>query len=196
MMDDDNSFSGSDKRNKNTDNHSLSPEQNQRILDAIYNKAQLTSLKNTDRTYLVFGPGEGKEEEYMRRKKVRDKLDKRPNAEAYFLEDFDLTEDDMDVWCHGFNQLAGLSSDAVGVFEEYNGGYVWEMGLLFSRDYNDEDIDRWFLKREYEDEEKSREKYDNSMAYSDLKSMEKTVADQLLKWKTEEELMEKVDEIN
>ena len=47
--------------------------------------------------------------------------------------------------------------------EEFDGGYVWELGLLFAPPYREK---AWVLKRRYPDEEAERDRYDDGMGAS------------------------------
>jgi hypothetical protein len=99
---------------------------------------------------------------------VYDLLNGRTNspATAFRLEDFGLTPDEIRLWTRVFDILCGHASHIVAVLEDFDGGYVWELGLLFAPSYCET---VWTVKRRYPDQEVEREKYDNGMAASHVK---------------------------
>lgn len=141
----------------------LTPNEHQQIKDLV-NGERLNRVKRHDRRYLVFGAG-GDTEAASRRQLVYDRLDSRtaPPAIATRLEDFGLTDDEIRLWARTFDILCGEATHIVGVIEDFDGGYVWEQGLLFAPEYREK---VWILKRSYETEQAEREHYDNGMAAS------------------------------
>lgn len=51
---------------------------------------------------------------------------------ATTLEDYGLTPDEIRLWARAFDILCGRATHIVAVIEDFDGGYVWEMGLLFA----------------------------------------------------------------
>jgi len=141
----------------------LTPAEHQRIKDLV-NGDQLDRISGYDRRYLVAGAG-GETGAATRRKTVCDLLDARrdPPAVAVRLAEFGLTPEDIRLWVRVFDILCGRATHIVGVIEDFDGGYVWELGLLFAPAYREK---VWILKRRYPDEETERERYENGMAAS------------------------------
>lgn len=144
----------------------LTPNEHQRVKDLI-NGEQLEHIKGHDRRYLVVGAG-GETGTATRRKIVYDILDARTNppATATQLEEFGLTPEEIRLWTRIFDILCGMATHVVAVIEDFDGGYVWELGLLFAPSYREK---TWVLKRRYADEETERERYDNGMSASHVK---------------------------
>lgn len=97
-----------------------------------------------------------------------DKLDDRDGAVAMRLEDFGLTPEEITLWVRVFDILCGRATHIVGVIEDFDGGYVWELGLLFAPSYRE---DVWILKRRYQDDETERRRFDNGMAASHVTAL-------------------------
>ncbi|ELY97272.1 hypothetical protein C482_13600 [Natrialba chahannaoensis JCM 10990] len=74
-----------------------------------------------------------------RRKIVYELVDDRtdPPAVAFRLEDYGLTPDEIRLWARAFDILCGRATHIVAVIEDFDGGYVWEMGLLFAPPYRE-----------------------------------------------------------
>lgn len=142
---------------------SLTPTEHERVKDLVHGD-HLQDIKRHDRRYLVVGAG-GESGAATRRMTVYELLDARSNppATAFRLEDFGLTPDEIRLWTRVFDILCGQASHIVAVLEDFDGGYVWELGLLFAPSYRDK---TWTLKRRYPDPKVEREKYDNGMAAS------------------------------
>ena len=167
------------------------PEQHERLKQGLHGEL-FADLRRAERRYLVIGSGAG--EAGRRRRAVCDRLDQRRDAVAYRLEDFGFTGEELDLWAPAFEILAEMSSHVVGVLEDYDGGHVWELGYLYRYQTSVRDV-LWFLKRTYEDEAATRERYDNGMAASHLSSLETAVGDRVLTWRDEDELQEAVEKI-
>jgi hypothetical protein len=167
----------------------LSPTEHQRLKDLVND--DLAGLKNYDRRYLVVGAG-GTSGAATRRMTVYDLLDARSNppATAFRLEEYGLTPDDIRLWVRAFDILCGRASHIVAVIEDFDGSYVWEMGLIFAPGYRDKG---WLLKRTYDDPEVERERYDNGMAISHVKLM--LTGPRCQEWADTEELQEAVAQI-
>lgn len=168
----------------------LSPSEHQRIKDLV-NGTRMDRIKGHTRRYLVAGAG-GETGAATRRKTVYDLLNERtnPDSVAMRLEDFDLTPEEIRLWTRVFDILCGRATHIVGVIEDFNGGYVWELGLLFAPPYRKK---VWMLKRQYADEETEREKYDNGMAASHVKLL--LTGNRCLEWVDADELQDVVDKI-
>jgi len=168
----------------------LSPSEHQRVKDLV-NGSQMDQIRGHDRRYLIVGAG-GESGAATRRMTVYDLLDARTNppAVATRLEDFGLTRDDIELWIHVFDILCGMATHIVGVLEDFDGGYVWELGLLYAPSYREK---VWVLKRRYEDEETERENYENGMAASHLRLL--LTGDHCYEWTEVDELPDLVDEI-
>lgn len=169
---------------------SLSPSEHQRIKDLV-NGEQMNRIKGYNRRYLVVGAG-GETGATTRRKIVYDLLNARtdPPAVAMRLEDFGLTPEEIRLWTRVFDILCGRATHIVGVIEDFDGGYVWELGLLFAPSYRER---VWVLKRRYPDDETEREQYDNGMAASHVRLL--LTGDHCHEWVDIDELQEVVDEI-
>lgn len=143
----------------------LSPAEHQRVKELVHGE-EMERIRGYDRRYLVAGAG-GESGAARRRKLVYQRLDGRtdPPAVAMRLEDFDLASDEIKLWSRVFDVLCGRATHVVGVLEDFEGGYVWELGLLFAPDYRET---VWILKRRYADEDTERERYENGMAASHL----------------------------
>jgi hypothetical protein len=169
---------------------SLTPSEHQRIKDLV-NGARMDRIKGYDRRYLVVGAG-GEIGATTRREIVYDRLDSRsdPPAVAMQLEEFGLTPEEIELWTRVFDILCGRATHIVAVIEDFDGGYVWELGLLFSPSYRDK---AWVLKRQYPDEETERERYANGMAASYVELL--LTGDRAYEWTDTDELRSVVDEI-
>ncbi|WP_348611640.1 hypothetical protein [Halobaculum rarum] len=162
---------------------SLTPTEHQRIKDLL-NGDRLNRIKRFDRRYLVVGAG-GDSAAAERRMIVYDLLDERgdPPAIATRLEEFGLTPDDIRLWGRVFDILCGEATHIVAVIEDFDGGYVWELGLLFAPEYRQK---VWVLKRAYESEEEERRRYENGMAASHIKLL--LTGEQSVEWWDVEDL--------
>jgi hypothetical protein len=140
----------------------LTPAEHQRIKNLV--NEDLDELKGYERRYLNVGAG-GDADAAQRRELVYELLDGRTNppATAFELEDFGFTTDERRLWCRAFDILCGRATHIVAVIEDFDGGYVWELGLLFAPSYREK---AWVLKRRYEDGETERDRYENGMAIS------------------------------
>ncbi|WP_225935364.1 hypothetical protein [Halobaculum magnesiiphilum] len=162
---------------------SLTPTEHQRIKDLL-NGERLNRIKRFDRRYLVVGAG-GDTAAAERRMIVYDLLDERtdPPAIATRLEDFGLTPEDIRLWGRVFDILCGEATHIVGVLEDFDGGYVWELGLLFAPEYRQK---VWILKRAYESEQEERRRYENGMAASHVELL--LTGEQSVEWVDVEDL--------
>lgn len=168
----------------------LAPSEHQRIKDLV-NGEQLERIKGHDRRYLVAGAG-GETGAATRRQLVYDALDARtdPPAVATRLEDFGLTPEEIRLWTRVFDILCGMATRVVAVIEDFDGGYVWELGLLFAPSYREK---VWVLKRRYSDERTERERYDNGMSASHVELL--LTGPRAREWVDADELRDVVDEI-
>ncbi|MBX0297102.1 hypothetical protein [Haloarcula nitratireducens] len=168
----------------------LTPAEHQRVKDLV-NGEQMQAVANHDRVYLIAGAG-GETGAATRRKIVYDLLEHRsdPPAISIRLEDFGLTKDHMPLWCRVFDILCGRATYIVAVIEDFDGGYVWELGLLFAPSYRE---DVYILKRKYADAEVERAKYDNGMAISHIELL--LDSDRIHEWIDTDELKAVVAEI-
>jgi len=166
----------------------LSPAEHQRIKDVV-NGEEMRRVKGHDRRYLIAGAG-GQTGAATRRKLVYELLDERPDAVSMQLEEFGLTPEEIELWIRVFDILCGRATHIVGVIEDFDGGYVWELGLLFAPSYREK---TWILKRQYTDEDIERDRFDNGMAASHVKLL--LTGDRCCEWSNEDELRECVGEI-
>lgn len=168
----------------------LTPTEHQRIKDLV-NGEQLDRIKGHERRYVVAGAG-GETGAASRRQLVYDRLDNRTNppAVATQLEDFGLTPEDIRLWTRVFDILCGMATHIVAVIEDFDGGYVWELGLLFAPSYRE---NAWVLKRRYLDDDTEHDKYDNGMSASHVKLL--LTGSQAIEWTDTDELRAAVDEI-
>lgn len=168
---------------------SLTPAEHQRIKDLV--NEDLDELKGFERRYLSVGAG-GDGEAADRRQLVYDLLDARTNppAVAFRLEDYGLTPDELELWVRVFDILCGRATHIVAVIEDFDGGYVWELGLLFAPSYRDE---AWILKRRYGDETEERERYENGMAISHVELL--LTGDRCHEWRDTDELRSAVRKV-
>ncbi len=171
------------------ENVRLSPTEHQRIKDLV--NQDLAEIKGYDRRYLSVGAG-GTTGAATRRKVVYDLLNNRTNPPvvAFRLEDYGLTPDEIRLWVRAFDILCGRATHIVAVIEDFDGGYVWEMGLLFAPTYREK---AWVLKREYSDPQTEREKYENGMAASHVELL--LTGPQCYEWKDTDELRDTVRNI-
>ena len=169
---------------------SLAPSEHQQVKDLV-NGEQMNRIKGYDRRYLIVGAG-GETGAATRRRIVYDLLDARTNppAVAMRLEDFGLTPEEIRLWTRVFDILCGRATHIVGVIEDFDGGYVWELGLLFAPSYRE---NVWVLKRRYPDEETEREQYDNGMAVSHVRLL--LTGERCHEWVDTDELRNAVGEI-
>ncbi|GAA0241368.1 hypothetical protein ACFFQF_29770 [Haladaptatus pallidirubidus] len=168
----------------------LSPSEHQRIKDLV-NGERMNRIKGHTRRYLIAGAG-GETGAATRRRTVYDILNARtnPSSIAMRLEDFGLTPEEIRLWTRVFDILCGRATHIVGVLEDFDGGYVWELGLLFAPSYRKK---VWILKRQYANEKTEREKYDNGMAASHVKLF--LTGNRCHEWIDADELQDVVDKI-
>lgn len=164
----------------------LTPAQHQQIKD-ILNGDRLKRISSYDRRYLVAGAGSGPAAD--RRAIVYRLLDQRQGGVSTQLEEFGLSREEIGLWVRVFDILCGEASHIVAVLEDFDGGYVWELGLLFGPNYRSK---AWVLKRQYNDDETERDRYDNSMAASHLALLR---PGRCLEWTDEAALRDVVDEV-
>jgi hypothetical protein len=168
----------------------LTPTEHQRVKDLV-NGEQMSRFRSHERRYLVVGAG-GETGAATRRKTVYDLLDDRtdPPAMATRLEDYGLTPEEMELWVRVFDILCGRASHIVAVVEDFDGGYVWELGLLFAPEYRPK---TWVLKRRYPDDDTERGRYDNGMAASHVAAL--STGDRCVEWETVADLPVVLDEV-
>lgn len=164
------------------------PEQHERLKDALHG-GSFKDIKRSDRRYLVIGSGDGAPG--RRRRRVRDRLDDRPGAMAFQLEDFGFADDELALWAPAFEVLAEMASHVVGVLEDFDGGYVWELGYLYHHQTRVRDV-LWLLKRLYGSAEEMRRRYDNGMAASHLAALERAAGDRVVHWEEPADIPEAV----
>ena len=83
-----------------------------------------------------------------------------------------------------------MATHIVAVIEDFKGGYVWELGLLFAPSYREK---AWVLKRRYSDEDTEHEKYDNGMSASHVKLL--LTGSRAYEWTDTDDLRDTVAEI-
>ena len=167
----------------------LTPAEHQRIKNLV--NEDLDELKGYERRYLNVGAG-GDADAARRRELVYELLDGRttPPATAFTLEDFGFTTDERRLWCRAFDILCGRATHIVAVIEDFDGGYVWELGLLFAPSYREK---AWVLKRRYGDGETERNRYENGMAISHVELL--LTGPRCHEWTDSRELRAAVQEI-
>ncbi|AGB38416.1 hypothetical protein [Natronococcus occultus] len=171
----------------------LTPHQHAQLKNKLHGSDQFDAIKRAERRYLIVGRG-GEEGPGSRRLQVCRQLDARREASAFRLEDFGFTSDEIELWAPAFDVLSAMASHIVGVLEDFDGGHVWELGYLYHHQMHVRDI-LWLLKRSYESEKRTREKYDNGMAASHLAALEEAAEDRVLDWHDEDDLSDAVGEI-
>lgn len=168
------------------------PERHERLKSGLHG-GLFRAIKRADKRYLVIGRGDesgpGK-----RRRRVCTLLDERPDANAYLLEDFGFSNDELDLWAPAFDVLSTMATYVVGIIEDFDGGHVWELGLLYRYQTHVRDI-LWLLKRIYGTEEKMRERYDNGMAASHLAALEEAASTRVITWEDPGDIPSAVDKI-
>ena len=169
---------------------SLSPAEHERVKNLVHGQ-QFQGLTGFDRRYLVVGTGDSTAAG-ERRQLVYDRLDSRtdPPAVATQLEDYDLTKDEIRLWVRVFDILCGLCTGIVAVIEDFDGGYVWELGLIFAPSYREK---TWVLKRRYRDKQRERTKFSNGMAISHVKLL--LTGERAQEWTDRQELREALKRI-
>lgn len=168
------------------------PRQHERLKSALHGSDRFDDIRRADRRYLVVGRGgDGPGE---RRRRVCARLGERRGASAFRLEDFGFTGDELDLWAPAFDILSAMASHVVGVLEDFDGGHVWELGYLYHHQTHVRDV-LWLLKRIYDSEEETRERYDNGMAASHLAALEEAAGDRVITWNGVAELSDAVDRI-
>lgn len=168
----------------------LTPSEHQRVKD-IVNGDLLDDIKGHERRYLVAGAG-GDTGAASRRQLVYERLDERtdPPAVATQLEEFGLTPEEIRLWTRVFDILCGMATHIVTVIEDFDGGYVWELGLLFAPSYREK---AWVLKRRYPDDNTERENYDNGMSASHVNLL--LTGSRAYEWTDTDDLRDTVDKI-
>lgn len=168
----------------------LSPGEHQTVKDLVHGE-RLNRITGFDRRYLVTGAG-GASGAARRRQIVYALLDERsePSAVATQLEDFGLPQEDLKLWARVFDILCDMATHVVAVIEDFEGGYVWELGLAFASPHREK---AWVLKRRYRDEQTERERYRNGMSVSHVELL--LTGPRAWEWVDAAELREVVDEI-
>jgi len=110
------------------------------------------------------------------------------------LEDFGFTGEELDLWAPAFEILSTMASHVVGVLEDFDGGHVWELGYLYHHQTHLRDV-LWLLKRIYDNEEETGERYDSGMAASHLAALEEAAGDRVITWSDVDELSDAVERI-
>lgn len=159
----------------------LTPAEHERLKTLVHGP-RLKDVAYSDRRYLVTGAG-GDTGATARRALVYEALDDRRNAIAFQLEEFELTPEELALWAAAFEILCEQATHIVAVIEDYEGGYVWELGYLFRTELREK---VWVLKRDYGSAGANRERYDNGMAASHVRLLEN--ADRTVRWSDEAEL--------
>ena len=170
------------------DGLSLSFEEYER-LKTLQHGDQFRKLAYSDRIYLIVGAG-GDTEKAARRRTVTDELDQRADATAIRLEEFGLTSDDLALWATTFELLCDRATHIIVIIEDYEGGYVWELGYLFQESLREL---VWVLKRDYGTVDENRTHYDNGMAASHLRLLEN--AARTVRWETDAGLIKCLDRL-
>jgi hypothetical protein len=83
-----------------------------------------------------------------------------------------------------------MCTQIAAVIEDFDGGYVWELGLIFAPSYREK---AWILKRRYQDEKTEREQYANGMAISHVELL--LTGERAREWTDTAELREAVSKI-
>ncbi|PSP38821.1 hypothetical protein BRC71_04955 [Halobacteriales archaeon QH_7_65_31] len=159
----------------------LTPSEHQRIKDLVTGR-EMQRIKQHDRRYLIAGAG-GETGAATRRELVYEELADRDDAVSMQLEEFGLTPEAIELWIRVFDILCGRATHIVGVIEDFDGGYVWELGLLFAPSYRRK---TWILKRAYTDEATERARFDNGMAASHVELL--LTGNRCCEWTSELEL--------
>lgn len=171
-----------------TEGLALSYEDHEKLKSLLHSD-QFQSLAYAERRYLVLGAG-GETGAADRRLSVYKWLDDRPSSTAFRLKDFELTPDELALWASLYEQLCDRATHIVVVIEDYEGGYVWELGYLFHEVIREK---VWVLKRTYGDEETNRTHYHNGMAASHLQLLEN--ADRTFTWTDRDELKTAIENV-
>lgn len=188
---DDSEIPGEEELRQGLEDTELTPAEHERIKNLVHGE-KLENISQYPRRYLVVGAG-GDSEAADRRLIVVEILNARtrPPSTAIQLGDFGLPTDEMRLWVRVFDILCGSVTHIVGVIEDLDGGYVWELGLMFAPAYREK---VWVLKRRYEDEEAERERYDNAMGASHVELL--LTGPRAQEWADEDQLRAAVKEIS
>lgn len=170
------------------DELSLTPAQHEALKNHLHSSPAYDSLRHATHRYLVIGSNDG--DRGQRRIYVRDRLDARRNSTAFRLEDFGLTDSEIDLWAAGFDVIASHATHIPAVIEQFN-GHTWELGHL----YEDRREDLWVLRRVYADDETMRNHYDNPMAAAHIEELLEYDPDRVIDWRDPDNLAAAVDEI-
>ncbi|PSQ51470.1 hypothetical protein BRD20_11110 [Halobacteriales archaeon SW_8_65_20] len=166
----------------------LTPSEHQRIKDLVTGR-EMQRIKQHDRRYLIAGAS-GETGAATRRELVYEELADRDDAVSMQLEEFGLTPEAIKLWIRVFDILCGRATHIVGVIEDFDGGYVWELGLLFAPSYRRK---TWILKRAYTDEATERARFDNGMAASHVELL--LTDNRCCEWTSEPELRDCIEAI-
>jgi hypothetical protein len=185
----DDEFPGQDDIVAGLEEITLTPSEHQQIKNLV--NEDLDVLKGYERRYLTVGAGGGADAA-ERRKLVYNLLDGRTNppATAFELEEYGFTTQEIRLWCRAFDILCGRATHIVAVIEDFDGGYVWELGLIFAPSYRDK---AWILKRRYGDPERERDRYENGMAISHVELL--LTGQRCHEWADTQELRDVVDDV-
>lgn len=181
---------GEDELVAGVESLSLTPEEHQRVKDIVHGD-EFGRLAEYERRYLVCGAGDDSGAA-SRRTLVYDRLDGRTNppAVATRLEEFGLTKAEIHLWVHLFDKLCAFCTHVTAVIEDFDGGYLWELGLLFAPEYREK---VWVLKRRYTDADEERKRYDNGMGASHVRLL--LTGDRACEWTDTDGLRECVKRV-
>jgi hypothetical protein len=171
------------------DTLSLKPSQHERLKGLIHGNRTFAKITSAKKRYLMVGDSDGENQ-----KRAKEILDSRRHAITFRFENFSPPTDERYLWTPVFDLISRTATQIVGVVEDYNDAGIWGMGPLYHRQSHVHDS-LWMLKKVYEDDEVQRQKYDNGNMALLLGALEEAVEDRVVRWRTEEDLEEAVEEI-
>jgi len=174
-----------------TDTVSLTPNRYEQLKKLVHGNDTFAKITSAEKRYLIIGRGRG---EMRHKKRVKELLGSRRSAITFEFEEFKPKTDDIGLWPPVFDLFSKTATHIVGVVEDYDGGGVWDMGLLYHRQSHVHDS-LWILKRVYDNQNINHERYGSGKAASRLGALEEAVEDRVIKWQTEEDLRDAVKEI-
>lgn len=175
------------------DTLALTPVQYEALKERVLSDDIFEATSYTERCYLVFGKG-GDDDRAARRDRVTELLDRRRSSLACQLEDFGLGRDEMEAWVPAFEILVYRATHVVGVFEDYDGSYEYELGYLTHYQRTEGNL-VWLLRRRYPDPDEHRAHYDGGMPEAHLQWIASAAADRLIEWMDPADLPDAVREI-
>ncbi len=165
---------------------STKPKRHEKVKSMIHGSDFFSEMMDVERKCLVVG---GKDLEKW--DVVRSSLSNPPKAAVIGLKDIETNEDKTHPRPLAFEILSEMATLIIGIFEDYDGGRVWELSTLYRRQSSVRG-NLWMFKKAYDDEDVQHKKYDNGEAASRLTALEGAVGGRVKEWRKPDEVGDKI----